>query len=468
MLLICLIRTVFCKKSNLPIEYQSIYSLTNFAKNLYKFLTYNPKNPQGNSNNNKASNKETSLDMNFSNKATSLDFSIEKDLETSNFLDNNNNQLLNQIKDIINIEKSFITKKIEVSNYLFTLISKKNETNLKNIQKDIKSENKILISHSENEISNNSNNKFIQFTENTILDCNKENSNDNNDEHLIEKNQDFNLQLDGNNNPLIQNNDTASNKLTNNDAKNNNGIYENKPYKQISSSPFIRENKNKTILELFEDFYKQKLSKEKYSFYSTIRFKNIISGAAKGICSYCLVKKPDRTHHCKQCKSCIRKMDHHCMFLATCISYENYKFFILTIFYTIILTYFMLYMLYKGIMFYYHQFPNKFFLFYLSQYFFLISLTALITYFFYIHIQFLIYNSSTIEHVEKIKDQEYNSIKNFYNIGVYKNIVAVMGSFWSWFIPILTERKYNKNGYEYDINYERYCAIKSKKRKIKN
>lgn len=50
-------------------------------------------------------------------------------------------------------------------------------------------------------------------------------------------------------------------------------------------------------------------------------------------CSYCLHKKPNRTHHCRICKACVLKGDHHCDFLASCIGYGNYKQFILMLFY---------------------------------------------------------------------------------------------------------------------------------------
>ena len=53
----------------------------------------------------------------------------------------------------------------------------------------------------------------------------------------------------------------------------------------------------------------------------------------KRYCLLCQVFKPDRTHHCRHCRKCIRKLDHHCHILATCIGELNYKFFIQTLFY---------------------------------------------------------------------------------------------------------------------------------------
>ena len=50
----------------------------------------------------------------------------------------------------------------------------------------------------------------------------------------------------------------------------------------------------------------------------------------------CKVVKPARTHHCASCNRCVFMMDHHCPWVNNCLGMENYRYFLLFIFYLLV------------------------------------------------------------------------------------------------------------------------------------
>jgi len=55
----------------------------------------------------------------------------------------------------------------------------------------------------------------------------------------------------------------------------------------------------------------------------------IESGTQERKCDQCNRPKPPRSHHCRRCKTCILKMDHHCPWTNSCVGYYNYKYYLL-------------------------------------------------------------------------------------------------------------------------------------------
>ena len=53
-------------------------------------------------------------------------------------------------------------------------------------------------------------------------------------------------------------------------------------------------------------------------------------------CRRCTNPRPERAHHCKICRKCVLKMDHHCPWIANCVGYYNQKYFYLFLFYATI------------------------------------------------------------------------------------------------------------------------------------
>lgn len=52
---------------------------------------------------------------------------------------------------------------------------------------------------------------------------------------------------------------------------------------------------------------------------------------ANRICFTCLLKRPQRSKHCRKCDRCIPRQDHHCEFIGKCIGEHNHRRFFVTL-----------------------------------------------------------------------------------------------------------------------------------------
>ncbi|XP_021302654.1 probable protein S-acyltransferase 16 isoform X4 [Sorghum bicolor] len=59
-------------------------------------------------------------------------------------------------------------------------------------------------------------------------------------------------------------------------------------------------------------------------------------------CQKCCHYKPPRAHHCRVCKRCVLKMDHHCIWINNCVGHENYKIFLVFVLYAVVASFYAL------------------------------------------------------------------------------------------------------------------------------
>ncbi|XP_018395429.1 PREDICTED: palmitoyltransferase ZDHHC2 isoform X4 [Cyphomyrmex costatus] len=163
-----------------------------------------------------------------------------------------------------------------------------------------------------------------------------------------------------------------------------------------------------------------------------------IKGAMR-FCEKCQLIKPDRTHHCSVCGTCVLKMDHHCPWVNNCVGFHNYKFFILFLAYGLLycmfitatsLQYFIQF--WKGELDGMGRF-HLLFLFFVA----LMFAVSLISLFFY-HCYLVIHNRSTLE-AFRAPMFRTGKDKDGFSLGKYNNFQEVFGDNPRlWFLPIFS------------------------------
>lgn len=175
-------------------------------------------------------------------------------------------------------------------------------------------------------------------------------------------------------------------------------------------------------------------------------------------CEKCNLIKPDRCHHCSMCKTCVLKMDHHCPWINNCVSFTNYKFFVLFLGYTFMLCVFVGATTFPYFISFWSipdmspkngnsfidpsQDPNAIpfsvrfhilFLFFIAC---MLSIGVMFIYFY--HIYLLVNNRSTLESFRPPL-MSYGQDRNAFNLGTKENIMQIFGrSKLLWVVPIFT------------------------------
>ncbi|CAH2050877.1 unnamed protein product [Thlaspi arvense] len=177
----------------------------------------------------------------------------------------------------------------------------------------------------------------------------------------------------------------------------------------------------------------------------------IKTGIQRKRCDKCSVYKPPRTHHCRSCRRCILRMDHHFIWINNCVGLRNYKaFFVLVAYTTMASIYSSVAVLFarNGI----HGKPTK--PFFLNSFTLLFGLQSMIlsgvvvvglsmtlgTLFCW-HVYLVVHNMTTIEHYEAIRaawlaKKSGQSYHHPFDVGAYKNLTLVLGpNMLKWLCP---------------------------------
>lgn len=172
------------------------------------------------------------------------------------------------------------------------------------------------------------------------------------------------------------------------------------------------------------------------------------------MCQRCLKCKPDRSHHCSQCNQCILKMDHHCPWVANCIGFYNYKYFMCMLFYTSVTCNVISMTSHRVVQAVLQRegMPYGMQFYVVTAYVLACVFGIIITCFLLFHIWLISNQYTTIEYCEKRRSRNgIFSERSPYDLGCYQNFKTILGSnIFLWFFPI--EREHSGNGLYFAIN----------------
>lgn len=154
-------------------------------------------------------------------------------------------------------------------------------------------------------------------------------------------------------------------------------------------------------------------------------------------CKWCAKYKPDRCHHCRVCRTCILKMDHHCPWIYNCVGFGNHKYFFLLLLYSTIDCHLIAWTMLATVKESIDSntaFMTMFLLLFGET--LAIFLGLLLTAFFLFHIWLMLKAMTTIEFCEKSTKRAGYDV-SIYDRGLYGNIRSVLGDQpLLWLLPL--------------------------------
>ncbi|EEE55657.1 hypothetical protein OsJ_04050 [Oryza sativa Japonica Group] len=187
----------------------------------------------------------------------------------------------------------------------------------------------------------------------------------------------------------------------------------------------------------------------------------IILGGDLRYCQKCSHYKPPRAHHCRVCKRCVLRMDHHCIWINNCVGHENYKIFLVFVLYAVVASLYSLVLVIGGAV---HSLPKNEQLGSDSSRtsiiicgVFLCPLALALSILLGWHVYLIFHNKTTIEYHEGVRamwlaEKAGNLYHHPYDLGVYENLVSVLGpNALCWLCPI---SRNTGNGIRFRTSYD--------------
>ncbi|KAH1123359.1 hypothetical protein J1N35_006519 [Gossypium stocksii] len=152
-------------------------------------------------------------------------------------------------------------------------------------------------------------------------------------------------------------------------------------------------------------------------------------------CQKCSCFKPPRAHHCRVCKRCILRMDHHCNWINNCVGHANYKVFFVFVVYAVIACIYSLILLVGSLT---NDSQNDkqhgadtFRVAYVISGLLLVPLSVALSVLLGWHIYLILQNKTTIEYHEGVRamwlaEKGGTVYKHPYDLGAYENLTTVI------------------------------------------
>ncbi|XP_043698857.1 probable protein S-acyltransferase 16 [Telopea speciosissima] len=162
-------------------------------------------------------------------------------------------------------------------------------------------------------------------------------------------------------------------------------------------------------------------------------------------CQKCSLFKPPRAHHCRICRRCVLRMDHHCIWINNCVGHANYKVFFVFVTYAVSSCIHSLALLIGNVTYDAQkdeqQSEGSLRTAYIISVVLLVPLTMALSILLGWHIYLILHNKTTIEYHEGVRamwlaEKVGNVYRHPYDLGPYENLTWVLGpSIFSWVYP---------------------------------